>query len=75
MATSSETLYTQASSLLSKPISILGSFILGRPERISDRTPGPILAPHPPALVICVSLTFSEGIAAEQALPHEEASS
>jgi hypothetical protein len=58
-AISSETLYTQASSLLSNPTRILGSLILGRPERISERTPGPILAPQPPALVISVRRILS----------------
>lgn len=72
-ATSSDTLYTQASSLLSNPTRILGSLILGRPESISDRTPGPILAPHPPALVISVRRIFSPCTGA--AVPHDETAS
>ena len=38
-----------------------GSLILGRPAKRLDRTPGPILAPHPPADVIRVRKTLPSG--------------
>lgn len=66
MARSSLALYTQASSLLSNPTRTLSSRILGSLDNMSLRTPGPTLAPHPPAAVISVSLTSSSAIGMAQ---------
>ena len=66
IARSSLALYTQASSLLSNPTRTLSSRILGSLDNISLRTPGPTLAPHPPAAVISVSLTSSSAIGMAQ---------
>ena len=66
IARSSLALYTQASSLLSNPTRTLSSRILGSLDNMSLRTPGPTLAPHPPAAVISVSLTSSSAIGMAQ---------
>ena len=66
IARSSLALYTQASSLLSNPTRTLSSRILGSLDNISLRTPGPTLAPQPPAAVISVSLTSSSAIGMAQ---------
>ena len=66
IARSSLALYTQASSLLSNPTRTLSSRILGSLDNMSLRTPGPTLAPQPPAAVISVSLTSSSAIGMAQ---------
>jgi hypothetical protein len=58
MAMSSESLYTAASSDVSKPTNRFGSSGGASPESESDRTAGPILAAQPHVLASPVSVFF-----------------